>query len=87
MPSKYTVTLTSVGSSSVIAVPKPIVDGFGLLKGEKLEMYVSDNGIYIPLKAKGEIGNLIIETIEEEIHGKKKSKAFVTKNQNRIEMV
>jgi bifunctional DNA-binding transcriptional regulator/antitoxin component of YhaV-PrlF toxin-antitoxin module len=66
MTTKYTVTLTSVGSSSVIAVPKPIVDGFGLQKGEKLEMFVSDNGMYIPLKAKP-IDNPMIEAIETEI--------------------
>ena len=52
MPTKYTVTLTSLGTSYVIAVPKPTVEGFGLEKGEKLEMYVSDDGIYIPLKSK-----------------------------------
>ena len=52
MPTKYTVTLSSMGTSSVIAVPKPIVDGFGLVKGEKLEVFVTDKGIYIPLKPK-----------------------------------
>jgi bifunctional DNA-binding transcriptional regulator/antitoxin component of YhaV-PrlF toxin-antitoxin module len=39
-----------MGTSSVIAVPKPIVDGFGLEKGQKLEVFVTDRGIYIPLK-------------------------------------
>jgi bifunctional DNA-binding transcriptional regulator/antitoxin component of YhaV-PrlF toxin-antitoxin module len=73
MTTKYTVTLTSVGSSSVIAVPKPIVDGFGLQKGEKLEMFVSDNGMYIPLKAKP-IDNPMIESIETEIQRQTKPK-------------
>ena len=58
MPTKYTVTLSYMGTSSVIAIPKPIVDGFGLEKGEKLEVYVSDDGIYIPLKAKHTSMNL-----------------------------
>jgi bifunctional DNA-binding transcriptional regulator/antitoxin component of YhaV-PrlF toxin-antitoxin module len=50
MPSKYTVTLSYMGTSSVIVIPKPIVDGFGLTKGQKLEIIASDDGIYIPLK-------------------------------------
>lgn len=58
MPTKYTVTLSYMGTSSVIAIPKPIIDGFGLEKGEKLEVYVSDDGIYIPLKAKHTMTNL-----------------------------
>lgn len=49
MPIKYTVTLTSVGASSVIVMPKPVIEGFGLKKGQKLEMIVKDDGIYIPL--------------------------------------
>jgi AbrB family looped-hinge helix DNA binding protein len=50
MPIKYTVTLTSVGSSSVIVVPKAVLDGFGLKKGQKLNLIVKDDGIYIPLR-------------------------------------
>jgi AbrB family looped-hinge helix DNA binding protein len=38
-----------VGSSSVIVLPKPVVDGFNLTKGDRLEMIVKDDGIYIPL--------------------------------------
>jgi bifunctional DNA-binding transcriptional regulator/antitoxin component of YhaV-PrlF toxin-antitoxin module len=49
MPIKYTVTITSVGSSSVIVLPRPILDGFNLKKGQKLDMVVRDDGIYIPL--------------------------------------
>jgi bifunctional DNA-binding transcriptional regulator/antitoxin component of YhaV-PrlF toxin-antitoxin module len=49
MPTKYKVTLTSLGSSSVIVLPKPVVDGFNLEKGNRLEMIVKDDGIYIPL--------------------------------------
>jgi AbrB family looped-hinge helix DNA binding protein len=49
MPTRYTVTVISVGSSSVIVLPKPVVDGFNLKKGERLEMTVTDNGIHIPL--------------------------------------
>jgi bifunctional DNA-binding transcriptional regulator/antitoxin component of YhaV-PrlF toxin-antitoxin module len=49
MPIKYTVTITSVGSSSVIVLPRPILDGFNLKKGQRLEMIVRDDGIYIPL--------------------------------------
>ena len=49
MPTKYTVTLTALGTSSVIVLPKPIVDGFNLGRGHKLDLIVRDDGIYIPL--------------------------------------
>jgi AbrB family looped-hinge helix DNA binding protein len=49
MPTKHTVTITSLGSSSIIVLPKPVVDGFNLMKGSRLEMIVKDDGIYIPL--------------------------------------
>jgi AbrB family looped-hinge helix DNA binding protein len=50
MPTRYTVTVTSVGSSSIIVLPKPVVDGFNLKKGDRLEMTVTDIGINIPLE-------------------------------------
>lgn len=50
MPTRYTVTVTSVGSSSIIVLPKPVVDGFNLKKGDRLEMTVTDIGIHIPLE-------------------------------------
>ncbi len=50
MPMKFTVTLTSVGTSSVIVMPKPILDGFGLKKGDQIELFVTDDGIMIPMK-------------------------------------
>ena len=49
MPVKYAVTITSVGTSSVIVLPKPILDGFNLKKGQRLEVIVRDDGIHIPL--------------------------------------
>lgn len=49
MPTKHTVTVTALGSSSIIVLPKPVVDGFNLTKGSRLEMIVKDDGIYIPL--------------------------------------
>ena len=50
MPTRYTVTVTSVGTSSIIVLPKPVVDGFNLKKGDRLEMTVTDIGIHIPLE-------------------------------------
>jgi bifunctional DNA-binding transcriptional regulator/antitoxin component of YhaV-PrlF toxin-antitoxin module len=50
MPTRYTVTVTSVGSSSIIVLPKPVVVGFNLKKGDRLEMTVTDIGIHIPLE-------------------------------------
>lgn len=49
MPIKYAVTITSLGTSSVIVLPKPILDGFNLKKGQRLEVIVKDDGIHIPL--------------------------------------
>jgi AbrB family looped-hinge helix DNA binding protein len=57
MPTRYTVTVTSVGSSSIIVLPKPVVDGFNLKKGDRLEMTVTDNGINIPLAEQKEDRN------------------------------
>jgi AbrB family looped-hinge helix DNA binding protein len=57
MPTRYTVTVTSVGSSSIIVLPKPVVDGFNLKKGDRLEMTVTDIGIHIPLEEKKEDRN------------------------------
>jgi bifunctional DNA-binding transcriptional regulator/antitoxin component of YhaV-PrlF toxin-antitoxin module len=50
MPLKYTVTITSVGKSSVIVLPKPVLDGFNLKKGQRLEMIIRDDGIHIPIR-------------------------------------
>jgi AbrB family looped-hinge helix DNA binding protein len=52
MVMKFTVTLTSVGSSSVIVIPKPILQGFNLKKGDKLDLLVDDSGLTIPLRVK-----------------------------------
>jgi len=51
------VTVTSVGTSSIIVLPKPVVDGFNLRKGDRLEMTVTDNGINIPLAEQKEDRN------------------------------
>lgn len=72
MTTKYTVTLSRMGTSSVIAVPKPVVDGFGLVKGEKLDVYVTDKGILIPLKPR-ELGiEDALEALKHEKKGKTK---------------
>ena len=49
MPTRYKVTLTTVGTSSVIVLPKPVIDGFNLGKGQSLELIARDDGIFIPL--------------------------------------
>lgn len=68
MPIKYVVTLTSVGSSSVIVMPKPVIEGFGLKKGQKLDMIVTDDGIYLPLK---ELSHAKEPTIEPTVKERK----------------
>lgn len=65
MPVKYIVTITSVGSSSVIVMPKPVLEGFGLKKGQKIEMVVKDDGIYIPLQEQDRVNDPQVK--EEEI--------------------
>ena len=52
MPVKYTVTLTSVGTSGVVTIPKPVIEGFGLQKGQKLKMTVTDDKIVIEIPEK-----------------------------------
>jgi antitoxin component of MazEF toxin-antitoxin module len=52
MPVKYLVTITRLGTSSVIVLPKPVLEGFDLRKGQTLELIVKDNGIFIPLDEK-----------------------------------
>ncbi|UVS69100.1 AbrB/MazE/SpoVT family DNA-binding domain-containing protein [Nitrososphaera viennensis] len=64
MPVKYTVTVTSVGSSSVIVVPKPVLEGFGLKKGDKVDLIVRDDGIYIPIAPQDK--GIVEPTIKED---------------------
>ena len=53
MPVKYAVTITSIGTSSFIVIPKPVVEGFNLRKGQRLDLIVNDDGIRIPLLDQG----------------------------------
>jgi bifunctional DNA-binding transcriptional regulator/antitoxin component of YhaV-PrlF toxin-antitoxin module len=65
MPIKYTVTVTALGTSSVIVLPKPVVDGFNLGKGHKLELIVKDDGIYIPLEEEPSQNSNVITSDED----------------------
>lgn len=65
MPIKYTVTVTALGTSSVIVLPKPVVDGFNLGKGHKLELIVKDDGIYIPLEEEPSLNSNAIASDED----------------------
>lgn len=53
MPARYTVTVSRMGGSRVIVIPKPIVEGFGLEIGQKVEMIATDEGIHVSLDAHG----------------------------------
>jgi AbrB family looped-hinge helix DNA binding protein len=53
MPVKYAVTITSIGTSSFIVIPKPVIEGFNLRKGQRLDLIVNDDGIRIPLLDQG----------------------------------
>jgi AbrB family looped-hinge helix DNA binding protein len=85
MPTKYTVTVSYMGTSSVIAIPKPVCDGFGIQKGDKLDLIVRDDGLYIPVKER----NPMVERIEQEIddHVKEKHQLPKAESQNVEEKV
>jgi len=52
VPTAFKARVMRVGNSNVLALPKPLCDGFGIEKGDDLHLIVSDDGIYIPLKPK-----------------------------------
>jgi antitoxin component of MazEF toxin-antitoxin module len=56
-----------VGSSLVVVLPKPLVDAFGIEKGQSIEMLATDKGIYIPLTAKKQTHDKEIEKKVKEI--------------------
>ena len=43
----FTSTVMKVGNSLVLVLPKPVVEGFGIEKGDTLRLAVTDKGIYI----------------------------------------
>jgi len=38
-----------VGNSMVAVIPKPIIENFGIKKGDTVKFLVTDKGLYIPL--------------------------------------
>ena len=48
----FTSTVMKVGNSLVLVLPKPLVEGFGIEKGDTLRLAVTDKGVYIPLGQK-----------------------------------
>ena len=53
MPAKYAVTITSIGTSFFIVIPKPVIEDFNLRKGQRLDLIVNDDGIRILLLDQG----------------------------------
>ena len=53
LPVQFRVKLTKIGNSLRITIPKPLVDGLGLRRGDMLILTVTDSQIKIG-KAKGE---------------------------------
>jgi antitoxin component of MazEF toxin-antitoxin module len=49
---KFTSSVMKVGNSLVLVLPKPLCDGFGIGKGDTLDLAVTDKGIYIPIEQK-----------------------------------
>jgi len=52
VPVQFRVKLTKIGNSLRITIPKPLVDGLGLRRGDMLILTVTDSQIKIS-KAKG----------------------------------
>jgi AbrB family looped-hinge helix DNA binding protein len=47
MPVKFKMKLAKVGNSLRLTIPKPVVDGLGLKKGDFLVLSVSDSEISV----------------------------------------
>jgi bifunctional DNA-binding transcriptional regulator/antitoxin component of YhaV-PrlF toxin-antitoxin module len=45
---KHTARLMRLGRSCCIVIPKKVIDGYGWVKGQDVQMMIDDNGIYIP---------------------------------------
>lgn len=52
MPFTFKGTVTKVGNSNMLVLPKPLCDAFGIEKGDSLSLIVTDKGVYIPIVAK-----------------------------------
>ena len=66
MPFQFKLTVSRVGNSNMLILPKPLCDQYGIEKGMELPMIATDSGLYIPLKAKP-IDNDLIEALESDI--------------------
>ncbi|MHB1908738.1 MAG: AbrB/MazE/SpoVT family DNA-binding domain-containing protein [Nitrososphaerales archaeon] len=64
-------TVTRVGNSNMLVLPKPLCDAFGIEKGDSLSLIVTEKGVYIPVIAKknseSKKAERIIAEIEEDI--------------------
>lgn len=67
MPLMFNGSVMKVGNSMTVVLPKPIVDNFGIEKGDSMKMIVTDKGIYIPLTPKGQAKNKEVEKIMKEM--------------------
>ena len=67
MPLMFNGSVMKVGNSLAVVLPKPLVDNFGIGKGDSMKMIVTDKGIYIPLTSKGQAKNKEVEKIMKEM--------------------
>jgi bifunctional DNA-binding transcriptional regulator/antitoxin component of YhaV-PrlF toxin-antitoxin module len=68
MPSfTFKATVTKVGHSNMLALPKPLCDAFGIQRGDSLSLVVTEKGVYIPLIVKKDSDMKRTEKIVEEI--------------------
>lgn len=50
MVMKFRATVMKVGNSLVLVLPKSVCNGFGIVKGQVLDLIVRDDGISIPIE-------------------------------------
>jgi putative addiction module antidote len=57
LPTRFEVKLTKIGNSLRITIPKPAVDGMGLVEGDTLTLLVTDSEIRIRKASRGKKGD------------------------------
>lgn len=63
-------------------MPKPVVDGFGLKKGQKIDLIVTDAGINIPL-----VENPIVAPVEADIQAAVRRKQTLAEKKAQVQTV
>lgn len=62
---KFEGSIMKVGNSLSVILPKPICDNFGIKKGDTLSMFADEHGIFIPLKQKEVIKDVMEKWVKD----------------------